>query len=80
MEKILKKPEEQKNEEQESKEKTLPKEDAYLRAKVIASIYLDDKKTVQQTKEACEPFRIRLFDSIIGGKNRYYSAADKGKI
>jgi len=28
---------------QEFKEKVLPKEDAYLRSKVIASIYLDDK-------------------------------------
>lgn len=62
MEKILTKPEEQKNEEQESKEKTLPKEDAYLRAKVIASVYLDNKKTVQQTKEVCKLFWIRLLD------------------
>ena len=80
MEKILTKPEEQKNKEQESKEKTLPKKDAYWRAKVIASVYLDDKKTVQQIKEACELFRIRLLDSIIVGKNRYYCAADKREI
>ena len=58
----------------------MPKEDAYLRAKVIASVCLDDKKTVQQIKEACELFRIRLLDSIIVGKNRYYSAADEGEI
>jgi len=55
----------------------LPKEDAYLRAKVIASVYLDNKKAVQQTKEAREPFRIKLLNSIIIGKNKYYSAVEK---
>lgn len=41
---------------------------------------LVDKKTVQQIKEVCELFRIKLLDSIIIGKNKYYSAADKGEI
>ncbi len=39
-----------------------------------------DKKIVQQTKEACKLFRIKLLDSIIIGKNRYYSAADEEEI
>ena len=55
-------------------------EDAYLQAKVIALVYLDNKKTVQQTKEVYKLSWIRLLDSIIDCKNRYYSATDKGEI
>ena len=58
----------------------MPKDDAYLRTKVIASVYLDDKKTIYQIKEAYELLRMKPLDSIIVGKNRYYSAADKGEI
>lgn len=40
----------------------------------------EDKKALQRIKEACELFQIQLRDSIIIGKDKYYSAADEGEI
>lgn len=39
-----------------------------------------DKGTTKAVKQACELFQVKLFDSIIVGKDRYYSAADESEL
>lgn len=40
----------------------------------------EDKKVIGKLKEACELFQIKLFDAIIIGAGKYYSAADTGDL
>ena len=40
----------------------------------------EDKKVVQELKQACGLLHIKLFDSIIIGKDKYYSAADESEL
>lgn len=40
----------------------------------------EDKKMVQQVKQACDLLQFKLFDSIIIGKDKYFSAADEGQL
>lgn len=40
----------------------------------------EDKKVIRELKQACELLHIKLFDSIIIGKNKYYSAADAEEL
>jgi len=37
-----------------------------------------DKEAITNIKSACKIFQLQLFDSIIIGKDRYYSVADQG--
>ena len=39
-----------------------------------------DKEVLEQLKQACNLFKLKLFDSIIIGEGKYYSAADEGEI
>ena len=39
-----------------------------------------DKEAIDNIKKACNIFQLQLFDSIIIGKDKYYSAADAGDL
>lgn len=39
-----------------------------------------DKEAITNIKTACKIFQLQLFDSIIIGKHKYYSAADAGEL
>lgn len=39
-----------------------------------------DKGITKTVKKACKLFQVKLFDSMIVGKDRYYSAADESEL